>query len=201
MSLVLVPSRYHIYPGISVEGASHAGFNNRTIYTLWTFIIAWIVLLIGEWYLLLSVSLRRNRDHEPRLKYGMTWWHNGLHKYRRDLMESVAKVVLLKSGELTSGGGIPSGELISLGEENGFGNVLDIALTRRFSLWVSSETSDDEGHVSWSWRRSDFDHYRCSLHFLFLLTSREKSGAKMSISWLGKFEASLVIWKVLFNAS
>jgi len=63
-------------------------------------------------------------------------------------MESVAKVVLLKSGELTSGGGIPSGELISLGEENGFGNVLDIALARRFSLRVSSETSDDEGHVS-----------------------------------------------------
>ena len=33
-------------------------------------------------------------------------------------MESVTEVVLLKSGKLTSGGGIPSGELISSGEEN-----------------------------------------------------------------------------------
>jgi len=85
-------------------------------------------------------------DREPYLKYGMTWWHNGLHKYGRDLTESVADVVLLKSGELTSGGGIPSGELISSREENVFGNVLNTTLTRRFSLWVSSGTSDGEGH-------------------------------------------------------
>ena len=60
-------------------------------------------------------------------------------------MDSVAEVVLLKS---TSGGGILSGELISSREENGFGNVLDAALTRKFSLRVSSGTSDDNGHVS-----------------------------------------------------
>ena len=49
-------------------------------------------------------------------------------------MEFVTEVVLLKSGELTSEGGIPSGELIFSEEENGFGNILDAALTRRFSL-------------------------------------------------------------------
>ena len=63
-------------------------------------------------------------------------------------MESVAEVVLLKSRELTSGGGILSGELISSRKENGFQNVLDAALARRFSLRVSSGTFDGEGHMS-----------------------------------------------------
>ena len=63
-------------------------------------------------------------------------------------MESVAEVVLLNSGELTSGGGIPSGELLSSGEKSGFRNVLNSALARRFSLRVSSRASDDESHVS-----------------------------------------------------
>jgi len=31
---VLVHSRYLIYPGVSVDNVSHAGFNNRMIYTL-----------------------------------------------------------------------------------------------------------------------------------------------------------------------
>ena len=91
---------------------------------------------------------RGNRDCEPCLKYEMAWWRNGLYKYKRDLMESVAEIVLLKSGELTSGGGKPSGELISSGEENGLGNVLDAALAWRFFLRVSLGTSDSEGHVS-----------------------------------------------------
>ena len=63
-------------------------------------------------------------------------------------MTSIAEVILLKLRELTSRGGIPLGELISLGEENGLGNALDAALTRRFSLRVSSETSDGESHMS-----------------------------------------------------
>jgi len=63
-------------------------------------------------------------------------------------MKYVAEVVLLKSGELTSIGEIPSGELISSREENDLGNVLDTALSRRFSLRVSSGTFDDESHVS-----------------------------------------------------
>jgi len=61
-------------------------------------------------------------------------------------MKFVTKVVLLKSGELTSEGGIPSGESIFSGE-NDFGNVLDAALARRFFLRVSSGTSEGEGHV------------------------------------------------------
>ena len=56
-------------------------------------------------------------------------------------MESVIEVILLKSGELTSRRGIPSGELI-------FGNVLDAALARRLSFRVSSGTSDGESHMS-----------------------------------------------------
>jgi len=40
------------------------------------------------------------------------------------------------------------GELISLGEKNGLENVLDAAFGRRFSLRVSSRTSDGESHVS-----------------------------------------------------
>jgi len=42
----------------------------------------------------------------------MTWWCNRLHKYRRDLIKFVTEVVLLKSEELTSREGMPSGELI-----------------------------------------------------------------------------------------
>ena len=57
-------------------------------------------------------------------------------------MKSVAEVVLLRLGELTSRGGIPSGE------ENGLRNVLDAALAWRFFLRVSLGTSDSEGHVS-----------------------------------------------------
>ena len=45
-------------------------------------------------------------------------------------------------GELTSGGGILSGELIFAGEENGLENVLDAALARIFSLSVFSGTSE-----------------------------------------------------------
>ena len=63
-------------------------------------------------------------------------------------MESVAEVVLLKSGELTSGGRTPLGKLISSGEENGLGNVLNATLARRFSLRVSLGNSDGEGHLS-----------------------------------------------------
>ena len=63
-------------------------------------------------------------------------------------MESIIEVVLLKSEELTSEGGIPSGELFFSGKENSFGNVLDAALARRFSLRLSSETSDGEAHIS-----------------------------------------------------
>ena len=55
-------------------------------------------------------------------------------------MKSVAEVVLLRLGELTSRGGMPSGE------ENGLENVLDAA--RRFSLRLSLKNSNDEGHVS-----------------------------------------------------
>ena len=53
-----------------------------------------------------------NRDREPCLKYGMTWWRNRLHKYRRDLMKSITEVVLLKLEKLTLKGGMLSGELI-----------------------------------------------------------------------------------------
>ena len=35
---LLVPSQYLIYPGISLDGTSHAGFNNSTIYT-WSFVM------------------------------------------------------------------------------------------------------------------------------------------------------------------
>ena len=69
-------------------------------------------------------------------------------------MESITEVVLLESEELTLGGRIPSGELISSEElifsedKNNFGNVPNAALVRRFSLRVSSGTSEGEGHVS-----------------------------------------------------
>ena len=82
----------------------------------------------------------------------MTWWCNRLHKYKRDLIESLTEVVLIKLGELVSGGGILSGELISSGEENSLGNalrnVLHAALARRLSLRVSPGTSDGKNHVS-----------------------------------------------------
>jgi len=48
-------------------------------------------------------------------------------------MESVTEVVLLKSRELTSGGGIPSGELISLEEENSFRMFWMLLLLRDFN--------------------------------------------------------------------
>jgi len=47
MSTFLVLSRYPIYSEVSSDGASHARFNNRMIYMLWSFITAWIVLLIA----------------------------------------------------------------------------------------------------------------------------------------------------------
>ena len=115
------PSKCLIYSEVSVDGANHARFNNRTIYTLRSFATAWIALLIVG---VISAAFCNcscwNRHRWPCLKYEMTCWRKGLHKYRRDMMEYVADVVLLKSRELTSGGGIPSGELISLEEENSF---------------------------------------------------------------------------------
>ena len=63
-------------------------------------------------------------------------------------MESVAEVVFAQVGRTDFGGRNTLGELISWGEENGFGNVLDVALARGFFLRVSSETFDGEGHVS-----------------------------------------------------
>jgi len=63
-------------------------------------------------------------------------------------MESVTAILLLKSGELTSRGGIPSEELFFSREENDFGNILDPALARRFFLRLSSKTYDSKGHVS-----------------------------------------------------
>ena len=60
------------------------------------------------------------------------WWGNGLHKYRWDLMEFVTEIILLKSRELTSEGGIPLGELIFSREENDFGNILDATLLGDF---------------------------------------------------------------------
>ena len=178
MSPIDVPSRDLIYSRITVNGVSHAWFNNSTLYTL-SFVTARIVFLIAG---IISAAFcncsRRNRNRGPCLKYEMTWWHKVLHKYRSDLMNSVAEVVLLKSGELTSERWTPSGKLISSGEENGFGNILNAALAWRFSLWVSSGNSEGEWHVSWFWCVSDFDHYRCPLRFLFLPTSRGKSEAE-----------------------
>ena len=74
----------------------------------------------------------------------MTQWRKGLHKYKCDLMDFVAEVVLLKSEELTSGGRTSSGKMISSGKENSVGIILDTALARRFFLRVSSENSDGE---------------------------------------------------------
>jgi len=127
------PPRYLIYPGVSVDSASHAGFNNSTIYTLRSFITAWIVLLIA-W--VISVTFCNcshwNMDYGPYLKYEMTWWHNRLHKYRRNLMESIAEVVLLKSGELTSEVWTPSRKVMSSEEENDLENILDAACSKIF---------------------------------------------------------------------
>ena len=168
MSYVLVPSKYLIYLGVSADSVSRAGFNSRMTYTLRSFVTVCIVLLIvGMIYATFCNYLCWNRDHEPYLKYEMTWWRNGLLKYRRDLMEPVAEVGLLKLGELTLGGGIFSGNLISSGEENDLGNVLDTAFARRFSLRVSWGTSDGESHVSWFWHGSDFDHYNCKSFYPF----------------------------------
>jgi len=54
-------------------------------------------------------------------------------------MEFVTEIVLFKSGELTLGGGIPSGELIFSEEENGFRNGLDAALCSKIFLAIVFE--------------------------------------------------------------
>jgi len=122
--------------------------------------MTWIVLLItGAIFVAFWNCSRWNRDRGSCLKYELIWWRKGLHKYRRDLMESITEVVLLKSEELTLVGRIPSGKMISSGEENNLRNVSDTTLAWRFSLRVSPENIDGEGHVSWSWHGSDFDYY------------------------------------------
>ena len=160
LSFLMSPSRYRVYPWVSVDGTGHVGFNNHTIYTLQFFATVWIVLLITG---VISATFYNcscwNKNRGPCLKYGMTWRRNRLHKYRRQLMESVAEIVLVKSEELTSRRWTSSGKLLSLGEGNDLGNVLNAAFTRRFSLRVSSKNSDSGRHVSWCWCRSNFDHY------------------------------------------
>ena len=59
-------------------------------------------------------------------------------------MESVAESCLAQVGRTDFG----RGKLISSGEGNGFENILDAALARRFSLRMSSKKSEGRGDVS-----------------------------------------------------
>jgi len=63
-----------LYPGVFVDGASHARFNNRMIYTLRSFVTVLIVLLIAR---VISAAFCNcsywNGDRGPYLKYEMIW--------------------------------------------------------------------------------------------------------------------------------
>ena len=103
------------------------------IYTLRFLVKTWIVPLIARVISAYFCNyLHWNMDRGPCWKYEMTWWHYRLHKYRRYLMEAIVEIVLLRSGELTSGGWSSSGELIFSGEENRLGNVWTLFLLGGF---------------------------------------------------------------------
>jgi len=130
-----------------------------------------------------------SRSREPYVKHGMIWRRNRLHKCRKKLMELVAEVVLLKTKGPVSEGWISSGRSIPQEEEmvSGiFWMLLSEESLGWFSLLMSLGDSDGERHVSWSWCGSEFDHYRCPLHFLFLQGPRWKIGAE----WVGPSSGS-----------
>ena len=75
-------------------------------------------------------------------------------------MKSVAEVVLLKSGELTSERGIPSGELISSREENG---LRDFPYECLRELLTTRATCPDQ-ILTTTQRPALFHPSRCSLN-------------------------------------
>ena len=125
--------------------------------------------------------LRWSRSSGPCVKHGMIWRRNRPHKCRRELMELVAKVVLLKiEGSVSR---VSSGWSIRREEEmvSGiFWMMLSGESLEWLSLLMSSGDSDGEGHVSLSWYRSEFKHFGCpSAPSFFRL--RGKSG----VEWVG----------------
>ena len=62
-------------------------------------------------------------------------------------MESIAEVVLLKSEELTSGGGKSLGQLIFTGEGNGLENILGTAFCK-LSKIIEDKLLDSRVHTS-----------------------------------------------------
>jgi len=120
-----------------------------------TSVIAEILsLIVREISVAFCNFLRWSRSHGSCVKHEMIWWCNRLHKYRREIMELVTKVVLLKTEGSVSGGWISSGRSIPREEamvSGTFWMILYGKSLKWLSLLVSLGDSGGERHMSWSW--------------------------------------------------
>ena len=128
----------------------------------------------------------------------MIWGCNDLHECRQWSKRSVAASVLpgtrrIDLGMVMLSKGVILGQL-SLWTKEWPRERRDDASGRcsaGTSCRLSSGVSDETGHVSWSWCRSKFNHYRCPLRFLFLRVLGRRNGAEWFIFWLGESRRSL----------
>ena len=175
--LLFFPWLFLLYFSLPCIVSSIVLYAKRFFLTVWVMrdsITAWsarynssvtteiLPLIVGAIYVTFYNCLRWSMSRGPCVKHGMIWRHNGLHESRREPMELVAEVVLLKTEGPISGGWISSGRSIPR-EEKMVSRIFWMMLSRESLGWLSllalSKDFEGDGHVSWSWCGSEFDHY------------------------------------------